>query len=77
MTRYFFHQIYGDTRVVDSEGEWFSSLDDARNEAIISARHFMANILLHGRPATFGVIQICDDSDRVVEEISFRYAIGL
>jgi len=76
LARYFFHQVYGDTRVTDSDGECFPDLEAAILDAITSARHIMGNILMNGRPPVFGAIHICDHSGKVLEEVRFRDALA-
>jgi hypothetical protein len=76
LARYFFHQVYGDTRVEDREGECFSDLDTAILDAITSARHVMGNILMQGKPPIFGAIHICDQSGNTLEVVRFRDALA-
>ena len=76
LARYYFHQVYGDTRLEDREGECFSDLDNAILDAITSARHIMGNILTQGKPPIFGAIHICDHSGKILEVVRFRDALA-
>jgi hypothetical protein len=71
VVRFFFHQVYGGQRLIDTDGDCFPDLEAARNEAVKAARHVLRDILLRRSRPHIGTIEICDRSGTVLDEISF------
>jgi hypothetical protein len=49
MSRFFLHVREGEKLLEDGEGQEFVSLDEARTEAVLSARELMAAHMVAGR----------------------------
>lgn len=75
--RFYFH-LYNDLDVVDREGEDLSDLADARQFAVNQARGMAGeNIKQHGRIDLKHRIDIEDESNSVLESVSFGDAITI
>lgn len=76
MRRFYFHIVNG-RFVRDEEGQEFPDLDEARNEAIASARSIMREALWTGRLPLNECIQIADESGKVLLTVPFRDAVTI
>lgn len=76
MPRYYFHIIDG-RRIEDEEGQEFPGLDEARTEAIASARSIMREALWAGRLPLNECIQIADGDGTIIATVPFRDAITI
>ena len=70
--RYYFHILTDRERLRDHDGEHFSSLEAAREEATQSARELIADELRRGRAApSRWRIQIAQSDDTIVDTVRF------
>ena len=76
MPHFYLHLRQGETLLKDPDGREFSSLDEARAEAISSAREIMSARVLAGRKANHSRFEIADASDNVVMLVWFEEAIS-
>ena len=76
MPRFYLHVREGDTLLKDPDGREFCSLDEARTEAVLSARELMAAKVLAGRKANHSRFEIVDANDNVVSLVWFEEAIS-
>ena len=75
MPRFYLNVRQDETLVKDPEGSDFSSLDEARAEALLSARELMSARVLAGRKANHSKFEITDDNGNVVMVVWFEEAI--
>jgi len=75
MPKFFFHHRIGDERMYDHEGDELLDVREARREAIHDARHLMGDQLLQGNMPKLGVVEICDENGRKVDQISYIDAL--
>jgi hypothetical protein len=76
MPHLYLHLRDGDTLLKDPEGREFRSLDEARTEAILSARELMSAKVLAGKKPTHSRFEIADYDDNVVLVVWFEEAIS-
>jgi hypothetical protein len=76
MPHFYLHFREGETLLKDPDGREFRSLDEARAEAVLSARELMAAKVLAGRKANHSRFEIADASDNVVLVVWFEEAIS-
>ena len=72
MPRYFFNVVDGDRTIVDSLGLELDDLDEARQEAVASARELMSENLLRGVPPNGRRFVVTDETGAVLAEIPFK-----
>lgn len=75
MSHYYFHLNNKNGSVRDLEGGDYADLDDARNEAIESAREIMAERIYIGQEADGSVFEIVDEAGRTVLTVPFETAM--
>ena len=76
MPRFFFHIVDG--RIVqDEEGQEFANLEDAKADAVASARAIMRDALWEGRLPLNESIQIADDQGHILTVIRFRDTVTI
>ena len=75
MPRYFFNLRKSDDRVDDRDGAEYTDLEQARLDAILSAREIMAEWACAGKPADGSEFQITDETGHVVLTVPFQAAI--
>lgn len=71
MPRYYLHIRDGARFIEDFEGQDYSSLDAARDDAVVSARQMMAEKVRHGEFIDGQVIEIWDESGTCMAEVVF------
>lgn len=76
LTRYFFHIRDGDVLIEDPDGSDFVSVEEARAEAILSARDLLAERLRSGGVLDGQTIEITDLNGTVVAIVPLRDAIN-
>ena len=76
MPHFYLHLRQGETLLKDPDGREFRSLDEARAEAVLSARELMAAKVLAGRNPNHGRFEIADANDNVVLLVWFEEAIS-
>jgi len=72
MPRYFFHIHTGSGVLKDPEGELCLDLGAARVEAIAAVRELLAWLVRDGKVVDGQILEICDESDVVLDTIKFR-----
>ena len=78
MPRFHMNIRKGDERLEDWEGEEFSSLLEARAEAVLSARELMSAAMAAGKmPNGRDRFEIADESGKTVLVMPFEEAINL
>ena len=75
MHRYFFHLRDGGNLVPDETGMELASLEDARREAVQSARDILADQLRAGQALDGQRIEIADERGEVLVIVTFREAL--
>jgi hypothetical protein len=75
MPRFFLHIREGEKVLEDSEGQEFLSLDEARTEAVLSARELMAARMVAGRRTDHSKFEIVDASGHTVLIFPFEQAL--
>jgi hypothetical protein len=76
MPQFFIHLVDGPTSVMDEEGYEFADIEDARREAVESARDLMASNLRDGKPlGLHRSFRIMDDSGALLDEVTFDDAV--
>ena len=75
MPRFYMNIRHGDELLADDEGQEFSSLDEARAEAVMSARELMAEKVASGKKPANSRFEITDASGRLVLTMPFWEAI--
>ena len=76
MPHFYLHLREGDRLLKDPDGREFRSLDEARSEAVLSARELMSARVLAGKKANHSRFEIADASDNVVMLVWFEEAIS-
>jgi hypothetical protein len=72
MPRYYFHVREGQNFCRDEEGEELEDTEAARHEAISSTREIVGEKILHGGSLDSRIIEIADETGKVVETVSTR-----
>jgi hypothetical protein len=75
MLRLYFHNREGDELIEDWEGAEYSSLADARADAVKSAREIMAARVAAGKPPNHFTFEISNASGKVVLIMPFLDAL--
>lgn len=75
MPHFYFHIRDGEEWVEDYEGQELPSLDEARAQAVESARELMAAKVASGKRLNHDRFEIADASGRVVLTMAFEEAI--
>jgi hypothetical protein len=75
MPRYFFNLRKSDDRVDDRDGAEYADLEQARVDAILSAREIVAEWAWAGKPVDGSEFQITDETGRVVLTVPFQAVI--
>jgi hypothetical protein len=77
MTRCFLNLLVSDVRIADPDGQEFSSLDEARREALAAIRDILADELRNAGTCTVQnrFVEISDKNGTVCALVSFREAI--
>jgi hypothetical protein len=70
MPRYYFHVREGADISRDVEGQDLPDVEAARREAISTSREILGEKLLHGGSINGRIIEIADETGRVVDEVS-------
>jgi hypothetical protein len=76
MPHLYLHLRDGETLLKDPDGREFRSLDEARADAILSARELMSAKVLAGRKPNNSRFEISDYNDNVVLVVWFEEAIS-
>jgi hypothetical protein len=76
MPYFYLHLRDGDTLLRDPDGREFRSLDEARTEAILSARELMSAKVLAGRKPNNSRFEIADYNENVALVVWFEEAIS-
>ena len=76
MPRFFFNIVDG-RRVNDEEGQDFPSLEEAKREAVASARSIMREAVWAGRLPLNEWIEIADASGEILTTVAFRDAVEI
>ena len=76
MPRFYLHLRQGETLLKDPDGREYRSLDEARAEAVLSARELMSARVLAGRNPNHSRFEIADANDNVVLLVWFEEAIS-
>jgi len=78
MPRFHMNIRKGDELLEDWDGEEFSSLSEARAEAVLSARELMSAAIAAGKaPAGLDKFEIVDESGKTVLTMLFKEAIDV
>ena len=72
MPRYYFHVREGQNFCRDEEGQELEDTETARHEAISSTREIVGEKILHGGSLDSRIIEIADETGKVVETVSTR-----
>ncbi|KAB1083109.1 hypothetical protein F4V91_26120 [Neorhizobium galegae] len=75
MTRYFFHISQSGQTVLDHEGDEFTSLDDARTNAVKAVRELVAAKIKGGLIILNEHMEVRDEADALRLIISFHEVI--
>ena len=76
MPHFYLHLRQGETLLKDPDGREFSSLDEARAEAVLSARELMSARVLAGKKANHSRFEIADAGGNVVLLVWFEETIS-
>jgi hypothetical protein len=76
MTQYFFHIRDGDALIEDPDGEDYQSVEEARSEAILSARDLLAARLKSGEILDGQTIEITTADGDIVAIVPLKDAIN-
>lgn len=76
MTQYFFHIRDGGVLIEDPDGGNFQSIEEARSEAILSARDLLADRLRSGGILDGQTIEITTSNGFVVAVVPLKDAIN-
>ena len=71
MPRFFFH-LYDDIVALDEEGKELLTQDEAREEAIMNARHMACAEVLEGHLGLNHRIEVVDAADQPVATVFFK-----
>lgn len=74
---HFFFELCDGFRVADDSGQDFDTLDDARDEAVKSARSMMRDEILRGTLSLGDSIRILDADGQPLEVVRFRDALTI
>jgi Domain of unknown function (DUF6894) len=75
MPHYFLHVLNGGTRTLDPEGAEYANLDEAKHEAIESARELVGHAALQGHQLQLSsLIEITKDAGTVLATVHFKDA---
>jgi hypothetical protein len=70
MPHYFLHVLNGGTRTLDAEGAEYANLDEAKHEAIESARELVGHAALQGHQLQLSsLIEITNDAGTVLATV--------
>jgi hypothetical protein len=72
MPRYFFHIIRGGKEIADHEGNEFSSLDEAKTEAVASAKDVARQDIAENRSLKNTCIEIRDEAGAVLASVDLH-----
>lgn len=75
--RYYFHIRQGGELIEDQDGDDLVSLEEARSEALLSARHVMAERLRRGFPLGTDRFEIHDANGNLLSIVTFEEAIPI
>jgi hypothetical protein len=75
MPRFFFHHRTKEKYIKDPEGQDLPTLEDARLEAIESARELMSEEVLNGSPPDGSQFDISDEQGNVLAIVPFQSAL--
>jgi hypothetical protein len=76
MPHFYLHLRDGERLLKDPDGREFCSIDEARAEAVLSARELISARVLAGRRPNHSRFEIADASDNVVLIVWFEEAIS-
>jgi hypothetical protein len=76
MVRYYFNIRYSDGLIEDQEGQELRSLEEARAEAVASARELIAEAVLLGAKIDHRAFEITDESGATLAVVPFSDALG-
>ena len=74
---HFFFELCDGCRVADDSGKDFDTLDEARDEAVKSARSMMRDEILRGTLSLGDSIHILDADGQPLEVVRFRDALTI
>lgn len=72
MARYFLHIRDGNRRIADVEGQEYSLFEEARKEAVESARDLLAERLRSGKDVKDYAIELADETGSIVARIDLQ-----
>jgi len=72
MPRFFLHSREGDRFLEDPDGYEAEDIEEARHEAINSARDILAEKMKAGEVIDSQEFDICDESGNVIERVPFK-----
>jgi hypothetical protein len=75
MTRFYFNVREGDALLTDTDGQEFSDLNQARDEAISLSREIMADRILHGGAIGDRTVEIADETGKVLDTVSAKNVV--
>jgi hypothetical protein len=75
MTRYYFNIRLTEGYIEDTEGQELRSLEDARAEAIATARELMAESILLGQKIDHRAFEISDETGETLDVVPFSAAV--
>jgi hypothetical protein len=73
--RFYFHIVDGETTIMDPDGSELPDLAAARDEALQSARHLLADKIRAGEVLDGQKFEIRDGEGRLLATVPFRDAI--
>jgi hypothetical protein len=76
MPRFFLH-MRNDDVIEDREGLFLEDADQARREAIRSARDIIAEDVRHGWVRLTGAIEVADENGQPILTVPFRQAVEI
>lgn len=76
MARFYF-ELRDGVEIADDEGQEFASLNEAREEAVKSARSMLREEILRGTLSLKDSIRILDERRREVEIVQFRDVVRI
>jgi hypothetical protein len=76
MARYYFNIRHSDGVIEDQEGQELRSLEEARAEAVASARELVAESVLLGHSIDHRAFEISDETRSTIAVVPFAEAIG-
>jgi hypothetical protein len=75
MPLYFFHLRDGDQLVPDDTGMNLQDIEEARAEAVRSARDILADQLRAGEALDGQIVEIADETGKVLDVVTFQDAL--